>query len=219
MFPTSSRTFLVGRNARSATARINSSLSSRDLRRRDARLTRRKPTRTRTREDQAGNRHVGRTGVRVARAWYVPPAVSGWRARSSGIVAAVAATVALAACGGGQPPGRKRAQRQLPGRGDDGHVPDLPAPRRAHPPGDRGPQRRQQDDPERRGDDHRPRATGTGGRRRSAHVPERSPDLASHSRPVWIVDRAARARAGTAASRAAPAAPSPRTRTPGRSGR
>lgn len=35
-------------------------------------------------------------------AWYLPAAVSGWRARSSGIIAAIAAVSAISACGGGQ---------------------------------------------------------------------------------------------------------------------
>ena len=219
MFPTSSRTLLVGRNARSATARIKSLWSSQGLcgaGRLATRVSLRAQPCARTKSEPC-------VSGADRRPWYVRPAVSGWRTTElrdrrrgrgepgAGRVRRRSAT------------GRQRADRQLPGHVRDRDVPGLQrlaqhthlviAVRNAGT----------QDDPERRGDDHQPDEYGhhrPGVRRRILT----SRALASHSRPVWIVDRRARSgsstcRATAAAARAAPAAPSPRTRTPGRSAR
>lgn len=107
MLPTSSSTFLVGRNARSATARINSSRSSQGLghrRRGSPRVSlRHPPSKDQLATVAGGGWHAGQpaTVVRRQHAWYVPTALSGWRVSSFGIIAGVAATLALAACGSG----------------------------------------------------------------------------------------------------------------------
>ncbi len=111
MFPTSSSTDLVGRNARSlAAARINgvcfphSGLAPDRTRQAGTSLLRK-------RVDPNGEPNTGasraaqgpRTGLWTEPAWwYVPPALSAWRLRICAIVAGVCVTLALAGCGGGQ---------------------------------------------------------------------------------------------------------------------
>src|SRR5437763_10260827 len=105
MFPTSSRTLLVGRNARSATARINGPTVlpgsvAPPPRRAFLSLRHQLP------EDQAGTvvsrlSRTPQTGVRRRTSWYVRRALSGWRMRSCGLFAGIAMTLVLGACGGG----------------------------------------------------------------------------------------------------------------------
>src|SRR5204863_9621487 len=97
MFPTSSKTFLVGRNARSATARINWSLV---LPKSVRRLTRGLATKP-TAPVALGASWNRREPPREANPpWYFQPPVSGWRTRSCCIVAGIGAALALGACGG-----------------------------------------------------------------------------------------------------------------------
>ena len=91
MFPTSSRTFLVGRNARSATARITLVCPPRDLRRRNA-ASRDKPTRTASAKTKSEPLPESLRSARRTAAGTRPPvvcsaAVSGRRTRSCAIVA------------------------------------------------------------------------------------------------------------------------------------
>jgi hypothetical protein len=93
MFPTSSSTLLVGRNARSATARITllPVLPLWLCRGRGPSVVSLRHTAV---KDQV------RTVIERARAWYVPIALSGWRI--CGIPGALAVALTLTACGGGQ---------------------------------------------------------------------------------------------------------------------
>ena len=83
---------------------------------------------------RCGTRQVRPPMKRLA--WYVPRALGERRYKRTADSRAVSAdigrasaltltaAVALAACGGEPAPGRQRADRQLPGRGDEGQVPD-----------------------------------------------------------------------------------------------
>ena len=83
-------------------------------------------------------------------------------------------------------PTRTRRSRRASSPGGGRHLPHVPAPRAAHAHGDRRAQHGAEGDPRHRGHDHRPalRHDRPGVRRYMSQ-----PGLASHSRPVWIVDR------------------------------
>ena len=104
MFPTSSSTLLVGKNARSAAARIKAGLLSRGFGRPPLRRARGKPTPTRvlTNSEPSMSGIAARRQAAFApgRAWYVARAVTRWRVRSSWTIAA-AVLAGVSGCGGG----------------------------------------------------------------------------------------------------------------------
>lgn len=104
MFPTSSRTLFVGTNARSATARTTVLLPPRPVRpqTRPAREAyANSQRRTNWQPSPAGLTSPPAIGAVAQLPWYVPAAVSRRTASRGGTLAAVAALLALAGCGGG----------------------------------------------------------------------------------------------------------------------
>ena len=225
MFPTSSSTDLVGRNARSATARIKGSASSQGSGACPNVSGWHKPTHKGGGSQQGTKPRCNaphppphltvpgarRPGLSGRAWWYVPPALTAWRMWTCGMTAGVGMALALSACGGGQNQAAVGAQRELPGRREHRQVPRLTEARPAHAPRDRGAQRRQQGDPQRGGDDlqrhlrlPRPQGRGlelAGVRRRH------QPDLPGQPVAASLGHRPrSRARAPTAARTAARAA-------------
>ena len=135
--------------------------------------------------------------------------LSRWRVRSCGTIAAVAAAVGLGGCGSGAPAGRQRAQRELPGGCVHGDLPGLAAAGRAHPSGDRGPQRRHADDPQRRGHDHQ-LTCPTG--HRGAGLQRDASSARAATRRAW---RVARVRSGSSIGPPGPCRYSCRSGGPG----
>ena len=190
MFPTSSRTFFVGRNARSATARIKSARSSRRSVQPRARLTRVSLRERALPQDQV----LTVACVASSHAWYVQPRGERLESeeqrvdrRDRGV-----ADCSLPA-GGGRPPGRKRAERQLHRRGPGRELPRLAAARRST--------RSLVIAVRNTGTKTIPNIAVTIMQSRSyagtaaqafgtaASPRPHMPCLASHSRPIWIIDR------------------------------
>ncbi len=146
--------------------------------------------------------------------WYVPPAVSRWRMRSCGTWSRSSPASGWSRAEAARTR-TQRAERDFPRAGDERDLPVLPAPGREHAPGHRGAQHGRHTIPDIAVTITNPKY-GTAVQAFATYLT--IPGLASHSRPVWIINRAARDGAAIAASTGAPAPRSPPTPTPGRAG-
>ena len=214
MFPTSSSTFLVGRNARSATARITLSVLPGSAAPPAAGTA--KPTRTRLPKTNCEpSLHRRRQNRHWARCWYVQPRCE--RVENEDAVASSPRSrraLALSACGGRTGRMRQEPRASFPCHGRGRDLPHLPAARAAHAHGDRGAQHgAARRSPTSRSRSPTPRY-GTTVQAFAGYRVDSPGSRATRDRCGSSTGR--RARAPTAVCKADPAARSPRTRTRGR---
>src|SRR5579859_681296 len=101
MLPTSSSTFFVGRNARSATALINWFGPPRVHRLGVRERGRQSLRQVHLKEQLTTVAHCGEPALQPALSWYVARALRVWRMRSCTVIASGLAALVVAACGSG----------------------------------------------------------------------------------------------------------------------